>query len=188
MLCILKGLIGLFPSNQLSLQSQGMLNPLTPPMRSHKFCSDPSRQNLMTFFMMHSSCLKLSFFYRSWLKYRLLDHEYWLDRSWPNVSARAPGSDDSTHWCAWCEGGALADEPAPELLNRFRKNFAKYMWLSAGDRMTPLPHFLDQKHDGKHILQGHGKGNVFGFRCEQGNLWPQYGGPDDQTDIGAMVP
>ena len=48
MLCILKGLIGLFPSNQLSLQSQGMLNPLTPPMRSHKFCSDPSRQDLMT--------------------------------------------------------------------------------------------------------------------------------------------
>jgi hypothetical protein len=42
-----EGLIGLFPSNQLSLTKSGYIEPLTPPTRLHKFCSDPSRQNLM---------------------------------------------------------------------------------------------------------------------------------------------
>lgn len=40
------GLIGLFPSKQLSLTKSGYIEPLTPPMRSHTFCSN--KQNLMS--------------------------------------------------------------------------------------------------------------------------------------------
>lgn len=35
------GLSGIFPSNQLSLSKSGWIEPLTPPMRFHKFCNDP---------------------------------------------------------------------------------------------------------------------------------------------------
>ena len=38
-----EGLIGLFPSRQLSYTKSGYIEPLTPPMRSHKFCLDPSK-------------------------------------------------------------------------------------------------------------------------------------------------
>ena len=40
------GLIGLFLSKQLSLTKSGYIEPLTPPMRSHTFCSN--KQNLMS--------------------------------------------------------------------------------------------------------------------------------------------
>ncbi|KAL7527697.1 hypothetical protein ACHAXR_002083 [Thalassiosira sp. AJA248-18] len=40
------GLSALFPSNQLSLSKSGWLEPLTPPMRFHKFCDD--RRHLMS--------------------------------------------------------------------------------------------------------------------------------------------
>ncbi len=42
------GLIGLFPSKQLSLTKSGYIEPLTPPMRSHKFCYNYSVANLMS--------------------------------------------------------------------------------------------------------------------------------------------
>ena len=41
------GLIGLFPSKQLSLTKSGYIEPLTAPMCSHKYCHNKSIANLM---------------------------------------------------------------------------------------------------------------------------------------------
>ena len=43
-----RGLNGMFPSRQLSLTKSGYVEPLTPPMRSHKFCFNASIPNLMS--------------------------------------------------------------------------------------------------------------------------------------------
>ncbi len=57
----LKGLGGLFPSNQLSLTKSGYVEPLSPPMRSHKFCT--SRAEIMSMsYLVHdfyTMCLNL---------------------------------------------------------------------------------------------------------------------------------
>jgi hypothetical protein len=42
------GLIGLFPSKQLSLTKSGYIEPLTAPMCSHKYCHNKSIANLMS--------------------------------------------------------------------------------------------------------------------------------------------
>ena len=43
------GLAGIFQNNQLSSTKSGYIEPLTPPMRSHKFCFNVSTPNLMSF-------------------------------------------------------------------------------------------------------------------------------------------
>ena len=42
------GVSGLFPSNELSFTKSGYVEPLTPPMRSHVFCTDSSKRARMS--------------------------------------------------------------------------------------------------------------------------------------------
>ena len=49
-----EGLLGLFPSKQLSYTKSGYIEPLTPPMRSHKICLDPSKlKRLSLHYLVH---------------------------------------------------------------------------------------------------------------------------------------
>jgi hypothetical protein len=48
-----EGLGGLFPSNQLSLTKSGYVEPLTPPMRSHKFCTSKKAELMSMDYLVH---------------------------------------------------------------------------------------------------------------------------------------
>ena len=50
------------------------------------------------------------------------------------------------------------------------KNLAIHLWRSTDYLKTPLLHFFEQEHDGKHVSKGHGKGNLLGLCCGQCNL------------------
>ena len=55
------GVSGLFPSNQLSFTKSGYVEPLTPPMRSHVFCTD-RRATMSLDYLVHdyyTMCLNL---------------------------------------------------------------------------------------------------------------------------------
>jgi hypothetical protein len=48
-----EGLVGLFPSDQLSLTTSGYVEPLMPPMRSHKFCANKRAELLSLDYLVH---------------------------------------------------------------------------------------------------------------------------------------